>query len=250
MYVSTRKSKRRLGTISTMVNGSLVLGSSPVRSRPIATLPIRIVGPTRPSPISPVTMPITSSPTVPTTPWGGNPPIAFPGGGSSPWSVSSGSGSSVLSRSGRQSRGGGWSGSGSGYGGGGSSKWGQQNYGSQNSQYGGLTYSQLQNLAQTDPAALTPTQYQAAQQAGLIAGTVPYSEAAAITTPPTSVDDPECLALGMTGGPYPNCTPAATTATTSTDIGTALTTDYAGLPLIAWLLIGGGVVLFATRGKR
>jgi hypothetical protein len=234
-----RGSRGGLGLVSTMVNGSMVLGSSPVARvapfRPIGPAPFRPI-------ISPVsTPPVSVGPTTNPAQWGGIPPrriapitsVNSQGSGSSTW------GGRGVARTGR-------------------SQYGPQGSSSNTSQYGGLTYQQLQQIASTNPGVLTPQQYQAAQQAGFIAGTVPYSEASqidpsaalaasaagySITNP-----DPQCIALGMTGGPYPNCTAVATTS--SSDIGSALSEDIAGLPLYLWLLIaGGGYLLISKRGR-
>ena len=61
----------------------------------------------------------------------------------------------------------------------------------------------------------------------------------------------------VTSGSTPNPTyafqPLPTTAPSSrTDIGTVLSTTYAGLPLYLWLAIGGGALFFLTQksGRR
>ena len=112
-----------------------------------------------------------------------------------------------------------------------------------------------QALLQTNPGLLNQTQWQMLQAAGLVASTVPYSSASQINTPlattPVGANDPQCLALGMTGGPYPNCTPAVA-ATSSFDIGTMLSTAYLGLPLYVWLAGGLGAYLLLGHksGRR
>ena len=111
-----------------------------------------------------------------------------------------------------------------------------------------------QALLATNPSLLTQQQFQMLQQAGLVSNTLPYSSVSSIT--PTSstgsttstTNDPNCVAAGCTGGPYPNCTCAAAAATS--DISTTLDTTYAGLPLYLWLIIGAGGVFLFTKGKR
>ncbi len=105
------------------------------------------------------------------------------------------------------------------------------------------------SLYQTSPSSLTQAQWTLLQQNGYIASTLPYSSASQIATPgstaATSTDttnDPLCVAAGMTGGPYPNCTAIASAAS-------AFTTDYYGLPLWGWLA-GGAVALYMFRGRR
>ena len=113
-----------------------------------------------------------------------------------------------------------------------------------------------QALLATNPSLLSQQQFQMLQAAGLVSNTLPYSSVSQITptTPLTSstaaVNDPNCVAAGCTGGPYPNCVCPATTS--STDIGTVLSTTYAGLPLYLWLAIGGGALFFLTQksGRR
>ena len=113
-----------------------------------------------------------------------------------------------------------------------------------------------QALLATNPSLLSQQQFQMLQAAGLVSNTLPYSSVSQITptTPLTSstaaVNDPNCVAAGCTGGPYPNCVCPATAS--STDIGTVLSTTYAGLPLYLWLAIGGGALFFLTQksGRR
>jgi len=102
--------------------------------------------------------------------------------------------------------------------------------------------AQLQQLYQNNPSSLTPAQVQMLQAAGTIAGTVPPSSASLLTGSSGAIDP-------TTGQPYATelaAAQAAGTTTTSTD---PLMTDYYGLPLIAWLGIGG-VGLFLLMGKR
>ena len=203
---------RRLGTIATPVSGSLVYSSNPVST-------LRRPVPVRSSPV----------PTVPSQicpPWGCNGPQNWYG--LAPGSQPSAPASSP-----------------------------QNWYGPPSSSMSGQSLATAQALLQTNPGLLTAAQWQLLQQAGLVANTLPYSSAPQVTpTYPSSVsagvNDPNCLAAGMTGGPYPNCTAGAAVAAAPFDISTALSTDYAGLPLYLWL--GGGLaaylLFFRQRGRR
>ena len=97
-----------------------------------------------------------------------------------------------------------------------------------NSQTGGMNLAQLQQLAQTNPAALTPGQYAALQAAGTIPSTVPYSSVSQLAT-----------------ATVPTAT--ATDATTTTT-GIDLSQTYAGVPLWAWL--GGGAFALILIMKK
>jgi hypothetical protein len=111
----------------------------------------------------------------------------------------------------------------------------------------GLNLAQIQQLAQTNPGALTQAQIQALQAAGTLPGTLPASSASLITSSAgAGAIDP------VTGIPYATeiaQAQAGVTPAASTDIGTTLQTPYAGLPLYLWLLIGGGG-LYLMSGKR
>jgi|GEM_PF-2894832 len=108
--------------------------------------------------------------------------------------------------------------------------------------------AQAQATLQSNPGALTQAQWTLLQQNGIIASTLPYSSASQVATSsapvsaPVSTDDPLCVAAGMTGGPYPNCT-AAVSATSF------LSTAYYGFPLWMWLA-GGAVGLYAFSGSK
>lgn len=113
---------------------------------------------------------------------------------------------------------------------------------------GGYNLAQLQALYQSNPNSLTPQQIQALQAAGTIAGTVPNTSASLLTSTTGGAIDP------ATGVPYAtelaeSQAAAGTTATSGTDIGTMLETDYYGLPLIAWLGIGGAAFLLLSRKR-
>ena len=109
-----------------------------------------------------------------------------------------------------------------------------------------MNLAQLQQLAQTNPAALTPQQFAALQSAGTIASTVPYSSAPQLATPAAAgAIDPQCVAAGMTGGPYPNCTALPSAAGASLDF----SQPYAGIPLWGWIA-GGGLVLILVLKKK
>lgn len=218
MFISSRRRggvRRRggLGTVATQVNGSIVLSSDPVRR----SAPVRAIGPAYPVRRAPVTtMPSPGRPTG----WGGGSTItpAWGNNGPSTWSA------------------------------------GNSPFGSSPTNPTGSSLATAQALLQTNPGLLNQTQWQILQAAGLVASTVPYGSASQINTPlsttPVPANDPQCLALGMTGGPYPNCTPAAT-ATSSFDIGTMLSTAYLGLPLYVWLAGGAGAyLLLGHKGGR
>jgi len=118
-----------------------------------------------------------------------------------------------------------------------------------NSSCQGMNAAQLEQLAQTNPAALTPAQLACLQASGTVASTLPYSSAASLATTGSVAGaiDPQCVAAGMTGGPYPNCTALAAAAAPATSFD--LTALYGGLPLYAWLA-GGGLALFLVMKKR
>ncbi len=114
--------------------------------------------------------------------------------------------------------------------------------------------AQLLQLYQSNPCALSASQWAQLQQVGIIPSTLPQSSCslvagttagASAATAASTYNDPECLALGMTGGPYPNCTPAAGTAAASpTDF---LDTQYGPLTGLEWLLVAGGAYLLFKR---
>jgi hypothetical protein len=228
---SRRSGRSGLGTIATPVGGSIVYSSDPIGPNAGLRKPARgwTPGPS-PSFNTPVTI---VSPV-----WGNNPP------GPS-WPPFNGSGGGMAWsgwQSGGQS-GGGWSAT--------SSPYGSSPQNPNNSQ----ALAAAQALLATNPALLSPQQFQMLQQAGLISNTLPYSSVSNInpTTPltgstiaATAVNDPNCVAAGCTGGPYPNCT---CPATAGSDIGTTLSETVAGLPLYLWLLIGGGGILLFTKRR-
>ena len=220
MFISNRRRgglQRRggLGTVATQVNGSIVLSSDPVKR----SAPVRAIGPARP-----------------TRPTNGSGSYVAPG---RPAGWAGGSNSTPA-----------WGASGP-------QQWSAANspYGSSPTNPTGSSLATAQALLQTNPGLLNQTQWQMLQAAGLVASTVPYSSASQINTPlattPVGANDPQCLALGMTGGPYPNCTPAVA-ATSSFDIGTMLSTAYLGLPLYVWLAGGLGAYLLLGHksGRR
>jgi hypothetical protein len=232
--VGRLKALRGLGTIATAVNGSMILSSNPVGPT-FGSKPLRHVAPT-----------LVPSPTIPT--WGSNPPGPV-------WSGSGSTGTWQTGGQGWQSGGQGWQAN-PGNGGGGGWSAGGSVYGSSPLNPSGASTQALaaaQILLQTNPGLLTQQQFTLLQQAGLVSNTIPYSEvsqitptSSALTTSTATVNDPNCVAAGCTGGPYPNCTCAAAA---SSDLGTTLSTDYAGVPLYGWLA-GGGLLLFMFMGKR
>jgi hypothetical protein len=102
-------------------------------------------------------------------------------------------------------------------------------------------------IYQTNPGALTASQWATLQQAGIIPSTLPYSSASAVATSvnttATTTDDPNCVAAGCVGGPYPNCTCAAAAAT-ATDF---FSTQYGPLTGLEWLLVAAGGYLLLKR---
>ena len=205
---------RGMGLVATPVNGSLVASSDPVRGT------IRRPAPYRPTPVVPINS-VQPQPIVSPL-WGSNPissrmPVQTPG-----WSA-------------------------------GSSPYGSTPQNPTNSQ----ALAAAQALLATNPSLLSPQQFQMLQAAGLVSNTLPYASVSQITpsTPITSPlstgNDPNCVAMGCTGGPYPNCTCAAAATTSSFDIGTMLSTAYLGLPLYVWLVGGvGAYLLLGHKGGR
>lgn len=221
MYLSpTRRGlgrTRRLGLVSTPVNGSLVYGSSPIPVRGTISrwggnppggicpawgcgpAPVRPVGPSYPvepylplSPAGPITPPYSQMPA--------NPGPGFPGGPSQPYSPG----------------------------------WWQQRSGS-GSGINAQALAVAQALLATNPSLLTQDQFTMLQQAGLISGTLPYSSVSQINAP--------------AGTP---ALPAVPVAAPATDIGSMLSQSFAGLPLYLWLIIGGGGAFLLSRsgGRR
>ena len=232
MFITTRRRGglgrwrgRGMGTVATQVGNSLVYSSDPVQARSHISAPVRAIGPARP-PTSTSTNGTSVGPVPVRTPvWGGGSGIAPAWGsqGPSTWSAAN-------------------------------SPYGSTAQNPTNSQ----ALAAAQALLATNPSLLSPQQFQMLQAAGLVSNTLPYSSVSQITptTPLTSstaaVNDPNCVAAGCTGGPYPNCTCAAAAATSSFDLGTALSTTYAGLPLYLWLAGGLGVYLLMGHksGRR
>jgi hypothetical protein len=113
-----------------------------------------------------------------------------------------------------------------------------------------MNLAQLQQLAQSNPSALTPSQVQQLQAAGTIAGTVPPTSAGLINSSSAAIDP----ATGQTYASELAAAQALQTAgaTTSTSsLGTTLGTVYAGLPLYVWLgIAAGGFFLMSNSGRR
>jgi hypothetical protein len=99
-----------------------------------------------------------------------------------------------------------------------------------------------QQTLQNNPSALTATQWQLLQNAGLVPGTLPYSSASLVGSGTSTAIDP------ATGIPYSQEVASAAPASTF-DISAALQNTYAGLPLFVWLLIAGGGYFFLSGGK-
>lgn len=103
------------------------------------------------------------------------------------------------------------------------------------------------NTLNTDPTALTPQQWSALQSAGLLPTTLPQSDASLLpNASSTQSDDPQCLALGLTGGPYPNCNAAPTAATAT--VGTPFTLSM--IPTWGWVFLGIGVLWYMKKKRR
>lgn len=237
MYLMRTKNRRglRRGGLgaATMVNGSLVWGSSPITARPpIRVLPGRTVAVAHPvravGPAYPVNVPeTTAAPTTTPAPW--TPPWANGGYGG---------------------RGNG-SGYGNGYGGGyGGSGWNAASspYGSQPNS---TALATAQALLSTNPSLLTQQQWTMLQAAGLVSTSLPYGSASLVNpTAGTAAADTSAIDPA-TGIPYATELATAEAGSTS-DIGTTLSATYAGLPLYLWLVIGGGAALLLTRsgGRR
>ena len=119
---------------------------------------------------------------------------------------------------------------------------------------GGMSTQALAQLIQiynTNPTALSPAQWSQLQQAGIIPSTLPYSSASLVqtTSAPTvaasSVVDPQCVAAGMTGGPYPNCIPLA--SATGTDF---FSTQYGPLTGLEWVGVAVAAYFLLMKGRR
>lgn len=245
-----RRGLNRLGRV-----GRLGIVNIPSYARAISTIRPVVSTVAR---IAPLPTPVVAQPQ----------PIVRPITTTSPQQPTYGGGAGGYGRGGYQRGGSGGSGGGGGY-----QRWRQgqqyqsgqgqqgqnwwQNQNNPNNPNNPENLAQLEQLYQQNPSQLTSQQWQQLQAAGIIPSTLPQSEAGEVTpTGSTTAPDPECLAIGMTGGPYPNCIPStagatAATATTGTDIGTELSTDVGGLPLYAWLLIGGvGLYLLVSKRGR
>jgi hypothetical protein len=229
----TRRRGRRLGLVTTLVDGSTIIGSSPIQ-HPIVGGPVPVRPPVvnKVNPIVyPTPSPIATPVGYPVSPWttpGAPVPVVGP-----VWGSYSGNGSPS-----------GWSGRG-GYGGA-SSQYSQANNPTSENNLAQLTLQYQQN-----PSSLTAQQWQQLQEAGVIPGTSPYSNAAYTSTSGASgAIDP------ATGVPYATELAAAqaaetttAAATASTGLTTDLSTDYAGIPLYGWLA-AGALLFVLMSGKR
>jgi hypothetical protein len=196
MYLSQRGRTRRrgLGTISTMVGGSLIMGSDAIA---------------RPGPRYPI-----MRPTQPTngSPWKSNISPAWGSGyqPSGPYQVPA-------------------------------------------QPSGSLNLAQLQQLAQSNPSALTPSQIQQLEAAGTIAGTVPPTSAGLINSTNSAIDP----ATGQTYASELAMAQAAATlpATASSSVmGVDPTTGATTIFGVDWYWLAAaavGVFLFTQqRGRR
>jgi len=228
MITAQRQRRRSLGLVSTLVRGSLEYGSSPVPAgttfRASSNPPPKTIGPAQPriwTPVAPIV------PISPLPPIVGPDPVWTGGGGS--WQNGGGQ---------YQPGGGGWRGGG---------------YPNPNNPTSENNLAQLTLQYQSNPNSLTSAQWDQLQAAGVIAGTVPYSNASLVN--PSSPFSSSSGIDPNTGLPYAEELAAAQAATISpttaagTGISTDLSTPYAGIPLYIWL--GGGVLLFVLMsGKR
>lgn len=198
-FLKTRHGRwRGLGTVATPVSGSLVYGSNPIGRAWGGNPPRRIV--TVPSPVAGsgiLTNPASPIRMQPCPAWGCNGPQTPINWYGGPGTASPGGGGSSSN---------------------------------------GNALAIAQALLATNPGLLTQAQWTLLQQAGLVAGTLPYGSAGQVTT--SDIANPSTVAA----------TPAPTS---SVDIGAALNTDYAGMPLWAWLGAGlGAYFLFNRQGGR
>jgi hypothetical protein len=97
---------------------------------------------------------------------------------------------------------------------------------------GGLNLAQIQQLANTNPGALTSAQWAILQSAGTIASTLPYSSASQLAV----------------AGQVPVSSDGSVAPSSGLDL-SVLSTLYGPLPLWAWLLVGGGG-LWLLSGRR
>jgi hypothetical protein len=215
-----------LGMTSVRVGTGLVFGSSAIPAavsnirRPVAVGPARwpgtgrsgvIVGPSYP------VLPTRTFPgyTPPTSQWGAQPP-RWAGPGSGVWSASN-----------------------------------PNNPNNPNNPSSANNLALLTQQYYSNPASLTAQQWQQLQAAGVIPGTVPYSNAGLVnplSTTPNSAIDP------ATGIPYAQEL-AAQQAAVATPASSVFGTDASGNTTIfglPWYLVAGGAALlfYATSGKR
>jgi hypothetical protein len=138
-----------------------------------------------------------------------------------------------------------------------------------NASTGGMSIAQLTQIAINSPGYLTGGQIAALQAAGVIPtsaktaaqisayfAAVGYSNLPAGLTASTPVTapsayslsnpDPQCVAAGMTGGPYPNCAPA-NGMYTPTVASTFSLTDPTTWPWYLWLGGAAGIYFLFIR---
>ncbi len=85
------------------------------------------------------------------------------------------------------------------------------------------------------------------QAAGLVAGTLPYASAGQVVPPGGSTSSNSGIDP-TTGVAYSTELAAAQAGGSSVDIGAALSTTYAGLPLYLWL--GGALGAYFILGRQ
>lgn len=114
----------------------------------------------------------------------------------------------------------------------------------------GTSLATAQALLQSNPALLTASQWAQLQQAGLVASTVPYSSAGQVPGSSSGIDPATGQTYASELAAAQAGAAAAAVPATGTDIGTMLSTPYAGLPLYLWLAIGGGAFfVFSKKGR-
>ena len=198
---------RRLGVTSALVNGGLIYGSAVSSTR----APVRPIGPARPISIT-SNGGVIQNPIQVTGPYGGKNGSQYGGGYQSGTEYGSG-------------------------------------YQNPNLPTSSNNLAQLTLQYQSNPASLTPQQWQQLQAAGVIPSTIPYSDASLVNPSASTATASSSAIDPATGIPYATelAEAEAGTTTTATTAASALTTQYGGLPLYVWLLIGGGAILLFKK---
>jgi len=208
-----RRASTGFGIVSTEVNGALTYGSPVISRGPIAVR--EPVRPVGPSyPVGPVDPVYSGGPTQ----WGGNPPQA-----------------------------GGWPGS--GYGGG----YGYSSYQNPNNPTSQNNLAQLAELYNSNPSSLTQQQWQQLQAAGVIAPTVPYSNASLVSGTSSAIDPATGIsyATELAEMQASGLTTTTTAASASSIMGIDPTNGATTIFGIDWYYLAAGLVLvYVMTGKR